>query len=224
MLSNIPSNWKNCEVNSNLWSQVTWSGTLCLVNTWWRNNFAILGASTLSCVRMLMSCLLAWSTMLRMAVWLLEGGSCSMKLKEMECHGHSGIGSCCTSLNSLCHRLWQNSLRAQFYSIHCKSHSIPFEFHSIHRRDISPHFCNILWDCHCLRGGKWWFLCCWHWAWQSADHLASVGTWAWHGAWQELPLLHHVGTCCHLTWSWECCSLSYPIPYWSLVIGMGNPW
>ena len=25
-----------------------------------------------------------------------------------------------------------------------------------------PYFYNILWDDHCLRGGKWWFLCCWH--------------------------------------------------------------
>ena len=88
--------------------------------------------------------------------------------------------------------------------------SIPFELHSIQGRIFFPIFCNIIWDYHCLRGGKWWFLCCWH--------------WAWHGAWHRIPLLHHVGTCCHLTWSWERHSLSYPILHWSLAIGMGNPW
>ena len=32
----------------------------------------------------------------------------------------------------------------------------------LHFLGYFPYFYNILWDDHCLRGGKWWFLCCWH--------------------------------------------------------------
>jgi len=31
------------------------------------------------------------------------------------------------------------------------------------------------------------------------------------GAWHQPPLWHHVGTTCHLSWSWDCRSLHFPI-------------
>jgi len=62
----------------------------------------ILGAVTLLFVGMEMSCLLALLTMLRIAVCPLDTGSCSMRSKEIECHGHSGIGSCWINLKGLC--------------------------------------------------------------------------------------------------------------------------
>ena len=43
------------------------------------------------------------------------------------------------------------------------------------------------------------------------DIWTSVGTWAW----QEVPLWHHATTCYQLTWSWDWCSLKYPIFHWS---------
>jgi len=62
----------------------------------------ILGAVTLSFVGMEMSCLLALSMTLRIEVCPLDAGSCSMRSKEIECHGHSGIGSYWIKLKGLC--------------------------------------------------------------------------------------------------------------------------
>jgi len=45
-----------------------------------------------------MACLESLSTMTRMAVKLVDEGSCLMKSIEMEFHGFSGTGSCFSSL------------------------------------------------------------------------------------------------------------------------------
>jgi len=87
MSSSFPNDWKIWEVNSEPWSEVTWSRTPCFTKTWWRNSLVILGVVTLSVVGMEMSCLLAWLTMLRIAVCLLDARRCLMRLKEIECQG-----------------------------------------------------------------------------------------------------------------------------------------
>ena len=50
-----------------------------------------------------MVCLDSWSTMMRMAVKLDEGGSCSMKSIEMEFQGRAGTGNCLSSPKGWCH-------------------------------------------------------------------------------------------------------------------------
>ena len=48
------------------------------------------------------ACLVNQSTIMRMEVWLLEAGSCSMKSMDMESQGLVGIRSCFNSLYGLC--------------------------------------------------------------------------------------------------------------------------
>ena len=92
----------------------------------------------------------------------------------------------------------------------------------LHFLGYFPYFYNILWDDHCPRGGKWWFLCCWHWAWQTPDILNKRGSMSLTRAWWWSPLWRHVGTTCQLVSHVGRCSLSYPVLR-PLAIGLGLP-
>ena len=94
MSSALPSEWKKWDTNSVPQSEVTWASTPCLENTWSRNSFARSGLVTVSYVGMNIACFESRLIMTRMAVKLVEGGSCSMKSIDMEFHGFSGTGSC----------------------------------------------------------------------------------------------------------------------------------
>ena len=80
----FPSERKKWETNSEPQLEVMWKGTPCLEKTWRRKSFANSGDVTLSLVGMNMHCFDSWSTTTRIAVYLEELGSCSMKSIEME--------------------------------------------------------------------------------------------------------------------------------------------
>ena len=69
-------------------------GTLCLKNTWRRKSFASSGDVIVSCIGMNMHCLDSQSTIMRIAVYQEDKGSCSMKSMEMVFQDFSRMGSC----------------------------------------------------------------------------------------------------------------------------------
>src|SRR5258707_11710663 len=97
MLSRDPSEWKKCDTNSVLRSEVTWPGMPCFENTWVRNNRATWGASIVSKVGMNSDCLVSLSTTTRIAMNPSDAGSCSIKSIETDSQGWIGIGSCLSS-------------------------------------------------------------------------------------------------------------------------------
>ena len=94
MSNAVPNDWKKCDTNLDLRSEVTWLGTPCFENTCVVNTLASSGALILSVVEMKITCFESQSTTTRIAVYSDEVGSCSMKSIEIECQGQSGIGSC----------------------------------------------------------------------------------------------------------------------------------
>ena len=94
----VPSEWKNEDMNSIPWSEVTCDGTPCFENTWSMNSFASIGAVMVLTVGMSNDCLVKRSTMTRIVSNPEDQGSFSMKSMEMEFHRRSGIGSCLRSL------------------------------------------------------------------------------------------------------------------------------
>src|SRR6266403_5404208 len=97
----VPKERKNQETNSEPLSEVTCEGTPCLENTWITKSLANSGAEIVSNVGMKIDCFVIRSTTTRIAVWVEDGGRCSMKSMEMEFHGFSGMGSCCSVPYSL---------------------------------------------------------------------------------------------------------------------------
>ena len=93
----FPNVWKNDDMTSEPWSEVTCNGTLCFEKTWSMNGWASIGAVMVSTVGTNMDCLVSRSTMMRMVSYLEDGGSFSMKSMEMEFQGNSGTGSCLSS-------------------------------------------------------------------------------------------------------------------------------
>ena len=75
---------KKWEMNSEPRLEVMWEGTPCLENTWRRKSFVSSGDVIMSCIGMNMHCLDSESTTTRIAVYLEDEGSCSMKSMEME--------------------------------------------------------------------------------------------------------------------------------------------
>lgn len=94
MFSAVPRERKKCEMNSDLRSEVTCSGTPCLENTWITKSCASWAEVIVSCVGMNKDCFDSQSTTTRIESYPVEGGSFSMKSMEIEFHGHSGAGSC----------------------------------------------------------------------------------------------------------------------------------
>src|SRR5258705_4230468 len=90
----LPKEWKKCDTNSELQSDVTCDRTPCLENTWVRNNLATCGAFTVSWEGMNIACFVKQSTTTRIVEKPSEAGSCSMKSIEMDNHGWEGISSC----------------------------------------------------------------------------------------------------------------------------------
>src|SRR6266481_4797658 len=97
MFSKDPREWKKCEMNSVLQSEVMWPRVLCFENMWVRNIRASWGASTMSWVGMNSDCLVSLSMITRIAVNPSDTGSCLMKSIEIDSQGWPGIGSCLRS-------------------------------------------------------------------------------------------------------------------------------
>ena len=94
IFSSVPSDQNKCKMNSGLQSDVTCVGMPCLEKTCVRNSWESSGDVMVSLVGMNRDCFVSQSTMTKMEVWPLEGGSCSMKSMDMEFHGLVGMGSC----------------------------------------------------------------------------------------------------------------------------------
>ena len=86
-------------MNSAPYLQVAWNEILCFANMWCRKGLVISGASTLSCVGTEISCLVAWSTILRIAMWPFDSRGCSIRSKDIEYHGCREISNCWMGLN-----------------------------------------------------------------------------------------------------------------------------
>ncbi len=74
-------------MNSEPQSDVMCARTLCLENTWLRNNCATCGAFIVLWEGMNIACLVSQSTTTRMVEKPLEAGSCLMKSIKIEDHG-----------------------------------------------------------------------------------------------------------------------------------------
>src|SRR5260370_40640022 len=90
----LPKEWKKCDTNSELQSDVTCDRTPCLEKTWVRNNLATCGAFTVSWEGMNIACFIKWSMTTRIVEKPSEAGSCSMKSIEMVSQLAMGCVTC----------------------------------------------------------------------------------------------------------------------------------
>ena len=92
MLNSLPRDWKKCDTNSGLRSDVMCDGAPCFEKTCERNKWESSGEVMELCVGR--ECLVSWLATTRMDEKPSDSGSCSMKSIEMESHGRVGIGNC----------------------------------------------------------------------------------------------------------------------------------